>query len=277
MAGTSGRKESDQTVVTRFAEMASARRTLGLLVRRDIKLQYTGSALGYLWTLLEPLTMAGVYWLIFTVIMGARNLGEQPYLLFLLCGLLPYNWLQACASNGCKALTGEAKIVRSASVPREIWVLRVVLSKLVEFFFAIPIIVAIALLTRTGVHWQLIFVPVAVALELMLAFGIALIVAPLNVLADDVQRIVRIIFRVGFYLTPVIYGITDLSTRGGEGAKLAAFNPMSGIICLYRLGFWPDQEAPPVLYVSAVVSAVFFLALGLWVFRRLEGPVLKEI
>lgn len=264
-------------MATRLGELASARRTLFLLVQRDVKLQYTGSALGYLWTLLEPLTMAGIYWLIFTVIMGARNFGEQPYILFLLCGLLPYNWLQGSASRGCKSLTGEAKIVRSASVPREIWVLRVVLAEFVDLIFALPIIVMIALLTWTGLHWQVVFVPIAMVLQFFMCFGVALIVAPLNVLADDVQRVVRIIFRVGFYLTPVIYGVTDLSVRGGDGAKLAAFNPLSGIMCLYRMGFWPDQQVPPILYLSSVVAAVVIFGAGLWVFRRLEGPVLKEI
>lgn len=264
-------------VATRLEELASARRTLWLLVRRDVKLQYTGSALGYLWTLLEPLTMAGIYWLIFTVILGARNLGEQPYILFLLCGLLPYKWLQTSASRGCKSLTGEAKIVRSASVPREVWVLRVVLAEFVDLVFALPIVVMIAVITWTGLHWQVVFVPVAVLLQFMMCFGVALILAPLNVLADDVQRLVRIVFRIGFYLTPVIYGVTDLHVRGGDVAKYAAVNPLSGIICLYRMGFWPDQQVPVLLYLSSVVSAVVILGIGLWVFRRLEGPVLKEI
>lgn len=264
-------------VVTRLLDVASQRRILGLLVVRDLKLRYSGTALGYLWTLIEPLSLAAVYWLVFTVIMGARGLGEQPYLLFLLVGLLPWNWFQASANAGCKSLTGEAKIVRSANVPREIWVVRVVISKMLEFLFAWPIIVVIALLYRHGVNWQIVFVPVAMLLQFAICLGVALILAPLSVLVEDVQRVVRIVLRIGMYLTPIIYGISDVSARGESAAKFAAVNPFSGIVCLYRAGFWPDQEAPAILYASSVLTAVVLLLGGLAVFRRLEGPVLKEI
>ncbi len=264
-------------MVTRLLDVAAQRKILFLLVRRDLKLRYAGSALGYLWTLIEPLSMAAVYWLVFTVIMGARGLGEQPYILFLVVGLLPWNWLQASVTSGCKSLTGEAKIVRSANVPREIWVVRVVITKMLEFVFAIPVIIFIAVVNTHGVNWQIIFFPVAMVIQFALCFGLALIVAPFTVLLDDVQRVVRIVMRVAFYLTPIIYGISDVSERGSSAAKFAALNPFSGIICLYRAGFWPDQEAPAILYVSSVVSAVFVLVLGMYVFRRLEGPVLKEI
>ncbi len=264
-------------MVTRLLDVAAQRRILSLLVLRDIKLRYSGTVLGYLWTLIEPLSLAAVYWLVFTVIMGARNLGEQPYLLFLLVGMLPWNWFSSAASAGCKSLTAEAKIVRSANVPREIWVVRVVISKMLEFMFAWPIIVLLALLYRHGVHWQIVFVPVAMVLQFAICLGVALILAPLSVLVEDVQRVVRIVLRIGMYLTPIIYGINDVSTRGGSAAKFAALNPFSGIICLYRAGFWPDQEAPLVLFVTSVIAAVLLLVAGLAVFRKLEGPVLKEI
>lgn len=278
--GPPGRVDSGgerSVVVTRLLDVAAQRRILRLLIERDLKLRYAGSALGYLWTLIEPLSMAAVYWLVFTVIMGARGLGEQPYILFLIVGLLPWNWFSGSVTAGCKSLTGEAKIVRSASVPREIWVVRVVITKMLEFVFAFPVIILIAVINLHGVNWQIVFFPVAMVVQFALCLGVALIVAPLTVLVDDVQRVVRIILRVAFYLTPIIYGISDVSSRGGNASHLAALNPFSGIICLYRAGFWPDQEAPMILYVSSFVSAAFVLALGLYVFRRLEGPVLKEI
>lgn len=268
---------ASRVVVTRLAEVAQERKILVLLVRRDLKLRYSGSALGYLWTMIEPLAMAGVYFLVFTVIMGPRAFGDKPYILFLLVGMLPWNWFNTAMTDGCKALTAEAKIVRSANMPREIWVARVVISKMLEFVFALPVIVFIAVINRHGVHWQIIFFPVAMVLQFAICFGLALIVAPLNVLLDDVQRLVRILLRVGFYLTPILYGVSDIGARAAGASKLAALNPFSGIISLYRAGFWPDQEAPMILYVSSVVSAVGLLALGLFVFRRLEGPILKEI
>lgn len=264
-------------MVTRLLEVAAQRRILTLLVLRDLKLRYAGTVLGYVWTILEPLAMAGVYWLVFTVILGARNLGEQPYILFLLVGMLPYNWFQASVIGGCKSLTSEAKTVRSANMPREIWVVRVVISKWLEFMLAIPVLILFMVINWKGVSWQIVFVPVAMVIQFALCYGMALIVAPLNVLMNDVQRVMRIVLRVGFYLTPVIYGLTDVGGRRGGALELAALNPLSGIISLYRVGFWPDQSPPLPMVASSVVISALVLALGLLVFKRLEGPVLKEI
>jgi ABC-2 type transport system permease protein len=162
-------------------------------------------------------------------------------------------------------------------VPREIWVVRGVNSKMFVFLSASPLILVLALAYPHGGHWQSVFVPGAMVIQFALCLGVALILAPLTVLVEDVQRVVRIVLRIGMYLTPIIYGIGDVSGRGANAAKFAALNPFSGIICLYRAGFWPDQEAPAILYVSSVVISAFVLVFGLWVFRRLEGPVLKEI
>lgn len=264
-------------MVTGLLDVAAQRRILTLLVLRDLKLRYAGSALGYVWTILEPLAMAGVYWLVFTVIMGARGLGEQPYILFLLLGMLPYSWFQSSVMGGCKSLTAEAKTVRSANMPRQVWVARVVISKWLEFVLAIPVVILIMLVNWKGVSWQIVFVPLAMLIQFALCYGAALIVAPLNVLMEDVQRFMRIVLRIGFYLTPVIYGITDVAGRHGDALKLAALNPLTGIIGLYRAGFWPDQSPEPLLVLSSVVISSLVLAVGLLVFKRLEGPVLKEI
>lgn len=271
------RKGSNVAVVTGLHDVAAQRPILTLLVLRDLKLRYAGTVLGYVWTILEPLAMAGVYWLVFTVIMGARNLGEQPYLLFILVGMLPYNWFQSSVIAGCKSLTSEAKTVRSANMPRQVWVVRVVISKWLEFVLAIPVLVGFMLIYRKGVSWEIVFVPVAMIIQFALCYGMALIVAPLNVLMNDVQRVMRIVLRVGFYLTPVIYGLTDVSGRHADALKIAALNPLSGIICLYRVGFWSEQAPPLPMLASSVVVSSLVLALGLLVFKRLEGLVLKEI
>src|SRR3546814_16835601 len=107
----------------------------------------------------------------------------------------------------------------------------------------------------------------------MLLVGLGLIIAPLCVLFGDLERTTRLILRALFYASPIIYGVSDLP---GIFPQLAAFNPLSGIFTLFRMGFFPDQWATLSVVVSAVM-APGFLAIGLLVFRRIERPVRQEL
>jgi ABC-2 type transport system permease protein len=252
-------------------------RVLVLLVRRDLRLRYAGAWLGYVWTVLDPLLMALVYAFVFGTLIGARKIGEQPYVLYLIIGVLSWNWFSTAVTDGCRSLTAEAKIVRSSSVPRQIWVARTVLSKMLEFAFALPIIVGFALWYGHGVDAWILLFPVAMVLQFFMCFGIALILAPLTVLANDFQRVVKIVLRMGFYLTPVLYSINNV-VRGREWLQvLAELNPLAGVLSLYRMGFWSEDALTWRAYTVSVGFTVFVLALGLWVFRRFEGTVLKEL
>jgi ABC-2 type transport system permease protein len=221
--------------------------------------------------------MALVYAFVFQVLIGVRDIGEQPYVLYLVVGMLGWNWFASAVTDGCRSLTGEAKIVRSANVPREIWVARTVVSKMFEFLFALPVVAGFALYYSHSVNWMLLLFPLGLLLQFMLSFGLALIVAPLTVLANDLQRVVRIIMRVGFYLSPVLYSLNRVATDQGWIAEAAKLNPMAAILSLYRAGFWQEDLLSWRVYGVATVVSTLVLLIGLRVFRRFEGTVLKEI
>src|SRR6478609_7737111 len=96
------------------------RRVLGLLIMRDLKVRYAGSILGYMWTILDPLLMTGVYWFVFTVVFTRGAVGEEPYILFLVLGLLSWQWFSGSVTDTSRALTSETRLVRSTRLPREI-------------------------------------------------------------------------------------------------------------------------------------------------------------
>jgi ABC-2 type transport system permease protein len=260
-----------------MSELTTWRRVLLLLVRRDLRLRYAGAWLGYVWTVLDPLMMALVYAFVFQVLLDVRDIGEQPYVLYLLVGMLGWNWFATAVTDGCRSLTAEAKIVRSANVPREIWVARTVVSKMFEFLFALPVVVGFALYYTHEVNWRLVLFPLGLVLQFMLTFGIALVVAPLTVLANDLQRIVRILLRVGFYLTPVLYSLNHVATSQEWIPEAGKLNPMAGILSLYRAGFWEQDLLGWKVYLLATVVSAVVLLIGHSVFRRFEGTVLKEI
>lgn len=256
----------------------SARRyfhSLWLLSARDLKVRYATSALGYLWSVLDPLVMSAIYWFVFTQVFQRGSVGEAPYIVFLVAGLLPWVWFNASITDMTKAFKKDARLVRSTSIPRSIWVNRIVLSKGLEFAFSVPVLVLFAIFTQPGVELNalILLFPVGVALQAVLLVGLGLLVAPLCALWGDLERTTRLVLRALFYASPIIYGLSDLPTPFRE---LAMFNPLSGIFVLYRAGLFPAQWDPVAVAVAAGVSFAF-LALGIIVFRRLESAVLKEL
>lgn len=246
--------------------------SLWLLSARDLRVRYSTSALGYLWSVLDPLVMSGIYWFVFTQVFH-RDVGENPYIVFLITALLPWVWFNSAVTDFTRAFNKDARLVRSTSIPRSIWVGRIVLSKGIEFVFSLPVLAMFAIFGGATVNAALLLFPVAVVLQVILLLGLGLIVAPLCVLWGDLERTTRLVLRALFYASPIIYGVADLP---GVFKEIGAFNPLAGIFTLYRVGFFPDQWDTLSVIVGAVSSILIF-GLGLLVFSRLERPVLKEL
>src|SRR5690606_20899010 len=136
-----------------------------------------------------------------------------------------------------RALTSEARLVRSTRLPREIWVLKVVGSKGVEFLFSLPVVALFMVLYGRAPSWQVVYLPLAMLLQAMLLTGIGLMLAATTVLVRDLQRVVRIGLRVGFYMSPIIYAVSDVPYPMLR--QLFALNPMTGIVELYRAFAFP--------------------------------------
>ncbi len=248
------------------------RHSLWLLTRRDLRVRYSTSALGYFWSILDPLVMAAIYWFVFTRVFQ-REVGEEPYIVFLLSGLLPWMWFTGTVSDCTRAFLREAKLIRSTKIPRTIWVNRLVLSKGIEFLASIPVIAAFAIATGATLHIEVLWSVLAIVMQGALLVGIGLIVAPLVVFFRDLERAVKLMLRFMFYASPIIYNISDLP----EGLHAwAALNPLAGIFSLYRSAFFPGQLDWFAVGVGAVITLVI-LATGIAVFSRAERAVLKEI
>ena len=253
--------------------------SLWLLSARDLKVRYSTSWLGYLWSVLDPLVMSAIYWFVFTQVFH-RDVGEDPYILFLISGLLPWMWFNSSVGDFTRAFKIDAKLVRSTAIPRWIWVGRTVLSKGVEFLLSLPVLAVFVVVVglQQGwehVHfgWGVLWLPVAIVFQALLLTGLGLIIAPLCVLFRDLERTAKLVLRALFYATPIIYGIGNLPD-GFEWLEYA--NPLAGLFAMYRSMFFPGQwVAGPIGCAMAISVAVFVV--GCFVIRALERPVLKEL
>lgn len=251
------------------------RRILQLLVGRDLKVKYAGSILGWFWTVLDPLAMSIIFWFIFTKLF-TRGVGEEPYIVFLVIGQLLWGWFSG-GINGClKSLRNEAQMVRSSNVPRELWVVRVVVTEGVEFLFSLPVVAIFALLYLKAPTYYLLLLPAVWVMMFFLVAGIGLILAPLGVLVRDLDRVVPIVLRALFYISPVLYSISKITAEHPAFKYIYAYNPLVGPLGLARSAFFPQEFRPYYLYHSLVITAIVFVV-GLVVFGRLERSVLKEI
>lgn len=264
-------------MIKRITAVWRRREILGTLVQRDLRVRYSRSLLGYVWTVLDPLLMAGVYFVVFTFVFKAGRVADTPYFLYLLSGLLGWQWFTGSVNDTTKSLIQEARLVRSTNLPREVWVIRCVLAKGVEYLLSLPILVGFVIyyliVGQVQLDWELLLFPVGLLLQFVLLVGLGLVLAPITVLATDMQRVVRIVLRFLFYLSPVLYGAHAVPE---QLRAVLVFNPLNGILSLYRGGLFERSVSWVDVGVSAA-TAVALVVIGFTMFSRLERAVLKEI
>jgi ABC-2 type transport system permease protein len=265
--------------VSSITALWGSRNILSLLIRRDLVVKYQSSVLGYLWSLIEPLTVAATYWFIFGVLYGEKvGDGDVPYVLYLASGLFAWIWISGVLGEATTALTAQNRLITTIRMPREIFAIGRVAAKGFEYLASLPVLVLVAILLHGHFGWHLFYLPLAITVEAVFLVGLALLLASLNVMLRDTEKVARLLQRVLLYTIPVIYPLSRVLDSGLPGWLKEAYqlNPLVGIIELHH-AVW--SRTPPVwnaIWV-AMIGSVLMLGIGYWVFRRLEPAVLKEL
>ncbi|MEU7994423.1 ABC transporter permease [Micromonospora sp. NPDC049060] len=270
------------------AALWSHRTSLRILVRRDLAVKYQQSVLGYFWSLIEPLGLGAIYWFVFGVLYSRdtnRHLGDaaDSYPLFLLTGIFAWMWTSSALSEATNALTGQARLITTMNVPRQVFPIGRVTGRFAEYAAGLPILLAVAVgyaaSGRVEPGWSLLALPLAVAVQAVLLVGLALLLSAVNVLMRDVERFMRLVVRVLFYATPIIYPLSLVRDADLPGWLKVAYelNPLVGIFQLHHAVWYPDEFPDARLLATSVGVSLLVLAAGWWSFRRLEPAVLKEL
>lgn len=258
-----------------------ARNVLGFLIRRDLAVKYQQSVLGYLWSLIEPLMMGAIYYFVFEVVFN-RQIGlpgDAPdYIVYLLSGIFAYMWVGSVLGEATHSLTGQAKLITTMKVPREVFPIGRVFARFAEFAAGLPILFLAAISFGGEFGWQLLSIPLAVLLQVVFLVGIALFLSSINVMLRDIERFMRLVQRMLFYGSPIIYPITKITDNVPEwGQIIYKANPLVGIYELHHSAWYPELFPSPTLLTVSASGCVITLLGGWWVFRRLEPAVLKEL
>ena len=261
------------------------------LVRKDLKVKYQGSVLGFLWSLANPLLLLVVYTFVFQVVLKA---GIPQFGFYLLSGLLVWNLFAGAVGMSTGAVVGNAGLVKKVRFPLSVLPLSQVGFALVHF--ALQLFVLLVVMAVTG-HTQfvgphlLLAVP-AIAVAVLFTVAMSFLVAGLNVRYRDTQHVVEVALMAGFWINPIVYSVSLVQHELGNLYGLYYLNPMAGVVVAMQKAIYAQNPVLPggstvlasdsyafyfeKLGIGALVSAVL-LALGLWVYHRLSADFAEEL
>lgn len=265
---------------------------LANLVRKDLKVKYQGSVLGFLWSLANPLLLLIVYTFVFQLVLKT---GIPAFGFFLLSGLLAWNAFAGAVGTACSAVVGNAGLVKKVRFPLSVLPLTPVGFTGVHFALQVVVLLAVMLLTGYTHFWglHLLLAIPALAVALLLTVALCFLAAALNVRYRDTQHIVEVLLMAGFWINPIVYSV-DLvrSHLSGWLYDLYYLNPMAGVVTTLQRAFYAQNPAIPGgrtvladpgylfylerLGVGAVVSLILLL-IGIRVYRRLSADFAEEL
>lgn len=253
------------------------RQLIAALTARDLKARYRGSILGFFWSLANPLLLLGVYTLVFTKFFPQQVV--TPYPLFLFAGILPWTFFSAAILESTNAVSSNAGLIKKVMFPAEALPLVVVLSHLVHFALAMPVLFGATLvfvaLGKTSLHTTMLLVPVLMLLQTLFVAGLALCVSSMSVLLRDLRDIIANLMQLGFFITPIIYLIDRIESRPLRA--LLRLNPMTPFVVSYQdvlfFGRLPSLSDTFLMVAYAFAAC----ALGITVFGRLRDTLAEAI
>ncbi len=242
------------------------------LIKRDLRGRYKGSVLGFLWTFLNPLFQLVVYTMVFSVIMRAPY---EKYYLFLFVGLIPWLFFSGSVVGGASCIFAQKDMVNKIYFPREVLPIAHVTCQLVNMLLSFVVIFVVLIVTKHGINpVALLYLPIIILVEYLIALGITMLASAVTVFLRDVEYVLGILMMAWQFLTPVMYGI-DMVPE--EMHPIFQFNPMSAVLVAYRDIFYYKTAPQLETLIQAVVFGIVILGLGVLVFEKLKKHFSEEM
>ena len=202
---------------------------LRAMVITDFRLRYQASVLGYLWTLLRPLALFTILYMVFVRLL---NLGAGiPYnAIYLLFGIVLWNFFAEATIQGLASLVQRADLLRKISFPRYVIVLAVGFSALITFALSMVVIVLFMIIARVPLRLDILWLPLLFVELAAFSMSIAFFLSALFVRYRDMSYIWEVVLQAAFYATPIIYPLTLIEAHSVRAAQLLLLNPMAQII-----------------------------------------------
>ena len=289
---------ADVGVRERLVRLWRYRELLLVLVRKELKVKYKNSVLGFAWSLLNPLLVLVVYWVAFGVIIGN---GVPRFPAFLLCGVLVWNFFSGGVLAGTTSVVMNSSLVKKVSFPREVLPLATIGAAGVHFFLQ-GVVLAISLFFfHHGVAWSDIgLLPMAIVVMVLVSAALAVLLAAVDVHLRDTQHFLELALIAWFWMTPIVYPYTLAANKLHRFKIVYLLNPLLPVVLAFQrvlynqldyfttdkvtkirtlnhvLPHWGFGTYAAYLGVAFVASAILFVV-ALYVFGKLEGSIAEEL
>jgi lipopolysaccharide transport system permease protein len=244
------------------------RELLQVLAWRDIAVRYKQTVIGAAWALIRPFLTMVVFTIVFGKLAKLPSDGTAPYALMVFAGMLPWSFFSSALADAANSLIGNANLISKVYFPRLIVPIAAVMVALVDLLISFAILIALMLWYRFMPGWQILLLPIFVAIAFMVSLGMGVWIATLNVKYRDFRYVIPFIVQLGLYVSPVGFSSSIILD---QWRLLYSMNPLVGVIDGFRwclLG-GESQLYLPGLWLSIGVTA-FFMWLGVRQFRKME-------
>ncbi|TDO97200.1 ABC transporter permease [Marinomonas balearica] len=241
------------------------------LIKKDFKIKYKNTVLGYIWSLGTPLIMAIIFDVAFRHVM---RINMENYSVFLISGLFAWQWVSNGLNGSCWAFLGNMTLIKKLVFPKYYIPLSLILIDGIHFALSVPIIsLFLYIHDLPAFYWSWLYqIPIVFLLQMLICYGLALVIASCNMLFRDIERVTTLVVMLLMYLTPILY---PLDLVPSEFVLYFSLNPL-----LYLIESWHEiflHGTLPLLNVecmslSALVSVIF----GMYVYRVIS-PKFAEL
>ena len=263
-------------------DLATALKRRELIVNlavRTLKVRYKNSALGFLWTLINPLLMMLIYYVFIGIVAKIK-----VDIRIMLTGVIFWQFIVMCTGDAAGAVAGHANLVKKVYFPRVLMPFSMCLANFVNYLLSLVVLFVLIVVISLGssltldLRW-LWLLPVVLLLQFALVFGVALIVSALNVYFKDIEHITSVILMAFFFMSPIIYPVQMVRPENGTSALAHWYmmNPVASLATLTRRAFLGQPWPPEWTFVPSLALSLIVLAFGLWLFSRLEPSFADQL
>lgn len=259
-------------MLKKIKEIYAYREMIFSLVKRDLRGKYKASFLGFLWTFINPLCQILVYTFVFQFIMRT---GIEQFSVYLISGMIPWIFFSTAVSGGTMCIKNQSEMVKKIYFPREVLPISFVTSAFVNMLFCFIMIFLVVGVSGRGFSVKaLLFLPIVMLIEYILALGFTFIVSGMTVYFRDMEHIVGVIMMAWIYLTPIMYTVEMVPKKL---RNLYYFNPMTPVVQSYQQMLYYKQIPDIHTLLLSGMFGVVMLVVGAMVFRRLERNFAEEM
>lgn len=257
---------------TRFQVLYNYRYLIKQLVTKDIKLKYRRSFLGYVWSVLNPLMVMVVMYLVFSHMF---RFDVENYPAYLIIGQTLFTFMTEATNQAIFSITGNGPLLKKVYVPKYVFTLSKVTSSLVNLLFSLGAMIIVFIITRVQFSWTMLFFPVVLMQVYIFSLGLGLFLAEASVFFRDIQYIYSVLTTAWMYLTPIFYPIEQLPEIMQRVIRI--FNPMYQYINQFRTIVLNQTLPQATDVVYGFIIAFIFLLIGSWSFIRRQDDFILYI